>query len=112
MFASKVLKKDFGVPEKLTDIWIDEHKDHNPVWSIHTVFEGTQGIKYRECKCYGCCKVAQIKLEDVQTEAQRTPPRQSDVLSRRKPNKEFSCEKHDSDEFIQSDKVLETLKGV
>jgi len=58
----KVEKTEFTSPVKLTEKWLDQHKGHMLVWLEHTVFEGQEGIKYKECKCYTCSTVARKKI--------------------------------------------------
>lgn len=70
-------KREFSEPEKLTENWLIEHKDHSLLWHVHTVFNGKRGVKYRECKCYTCRKVARLKLEDVRAKVEPMPPKES-----------------------------------
>ncbi len=70
-------KREFSAPEDLTDDWIIEHSKHGLMWSVHTVFKGNRGIKYRECMCYKCRKIARLELESVHAERQPVPPKES-----------------------------------
>jgi hypothetical protein len=70
MPVPKFVVKKFSEPEKLNDKWLIEHSQHSLLWSVHTVFNGKHGVKYRECRCYTCRKIAQLKLEEVCAESQ------------------------------------------
>lgn len=53
--------KTIEFPKKaadLTDKWLQEHKDHNPVFITQTEFKKGKGTKYQVCRCYWCRKVA------------------------------------------------------
>jgi hypothetical protein len=60
-------KPKFGRPAELTDAWLEKHKDHNTITVKHTVFKGTSGIEYQECRCYLCGKLARRVLREVTT---------------------------------------------
>lgn len=68
-FKTKKMGKEFSPPEDLTDEWLKEHEPHGLMWGKHTVFEGEDGIKYKEGRCYMCRKVARVKIEEASAKA-------------------------------------------
>ena len=94
---AKAVKKEFSAPVELTDEWLLEHSPHGLLWSVHTVFNGNDGVKYRECRCYHCRQVAQIKLEDVTTKPVPKEPPQKRRKASKKTYEDFEsngCETH------------------
>jgi hypothetical protein len=85
MAAAK--KPEFGRPAELTEAWLDKHRDHNTVTVKHTVFKGTSGTEYEECRCYLCGKVARRAIRDVQTSPVAVPKKPA-RKKRGRPRKE------------------------
>lgn len=88
--AAAKKKPEFGRPAELTDAWLEKHKDHNTVTVKHTVFKGTVGIEYEECRCYLCGKLARRALCEVTTAPEPKPKkekRKSGITPNQQPRK-------------------------
>jgi len=73
----------FSNPVPLTDLWMTQHKDHSLVTCFHTVFSGTQGAKYKECRCYTCSVSARVHVQDVEA-CIEDPPQ---IPSKKRPSR-------------------------
>ena len=61
------MNKPRGVPEfepatELGPEWFNNHLGHHIVEFRHTIFEGSGGVEYLECRCYLCRKVARKRV--------------------------------------------------
>jgi hypothetical protein len=61
----------FSEPTPLTEIWIEEHKNHSLSWLEHTVWSDDKriGTRFKEGRCFICGAVAREPLGEVHREA-------------------------------------------
>jgi hypothetical protein len=79
MAVKNKVRPEFSSPVPLKEDWLEKHKDHMLVWVRHTIFDGKQGVEYKECRCYTCTKVAREVICEVST----APEKKSGKTKRR-----------------------------
>lgn len=79
-------KIEFGRAAELTEDWLSAHEGHQTVMFTHTVFKGKSGIKYRECRCYTCKKMAREAIGEASAQREKHTP-EKNTCKRGRPKK-------------------------